>query len=165
MGDDFGKGLVTRGEACRAMVDQAIKGGADGDLALKLNVMDEPVVSLNAGRKAYCDGLIDYGKNLKAKIAEAKAARRAAIAKKYEAAGIKGDRLELFIEYDDVSWRGKGCEIVDDLAVLAKAKKLYQWLENADGTDTIRTYTFSGDKYKVSDKRYKKEKDAYKGCK
>ena len=42
-------------------------------------------------------------------------------------------------------WRGgANCQRISDLKVLAKAKVLFHWLENADGTHTIRKYTFRG---------------------
>ncbi len=87
------------------------------------------------------------------------------VAPKYRALGVDGDRLRLFVEYENVSFRGKRCEIIDGLEVLAKQKYVHQWLENADGTHTIRTYTFKGNKYSVKDKTFLTEAKAYKGCK
>ncbi len=86
------------------------------------------------------------------------------VAPKYRALGIDGDRLRLFVEYDDVSFRGKKCVIIDGLEQLAKAKVVYQWLENSDGTHTIRKYQFKGNTWKKSEKTYKTEAAAYKGC-
>jgi hypothetical protein len=87
------------------------------------------------------------------------------VAPPYRALGIDGDRLRLFVQYANVSFRGRGCEKIDDDAVLARQKYVYQWLENADGTHTIRKYTFKGNRYTVSEKRYLTEARAYAGCK
>jgi hypothetical protein len=87
------------------------------------------------------------------------------LAEKYRALGVAGDRLELFVEYDDVSFLGKKCVGIDDIKKLVKAKAVYQWLDNSDGTITIRKYTFKKNKYKVSEKTYLTEAKAYKGCK
>lgn len=60
---------------------------------------------------------------------------------------------------------GVGCEKIDDVAVLAKATVLFQWLENANGTHTIRKYVFAGNAVKgKSDKTFRTEAAAYAGC-
>jgi hypothetical protein len=114
-----------------------------------------------ADAEALCDVLAKWGEHLNAS-GEANFEK---VAPKYRELGIDGDRLRLFVEYDDVSFRGKKCAIIEDLPALAKAKYVYQWLENSDGTHTIRKYTFKKNKYKVSEKTYKTEAKAYKGCK
>ncbi len=109
--------------------------------------------------------MIDHGTKFEEFIAVEYKAKQAERSKKYEEAGIKGAKLALMVEYDDVYWRGKGCEKIDDVAVLAKATRLYQWLENADGTHTIRTYLFAGNAVKgKSEKKYQTEAAAYRGC-
>jgi hypothetical protein len=48
----------------------------------------------------------------------------------------------------------------------AAAKVLFHWLENADGSHTIRKYSFKGHKLaRISEKTYSKAAKAYKGCK
>lgn len=163
LGDDWWKGPVDKGTQCGALVDKLVAAGAPTDLAVGWRQTHK--WTLAEYKQNVCQALLDWGNELKTGIGAAKQADRDKIAAKYKAHGIKGKRLELFVEYDSVYWRGKGCEIIDDVKVLAKAKKLHHWLENDDGTHTIRTYTFKGDNYTSKDKRYKKEKDAYKGCK
>jgi len=157
-----GEATADKGRACAKAVDDAIAGGVPKDAKVKLNGTQQ---GITAARQTYCQGMIDWGTKFEAFISVAQQAKRAEKAAKYEALGVSGAKLELFIEYDDVHWRGKGCAIVDDLAVIVKAKKLFQWLENSNGTHTIRTYTFKGNTYKAKDKTYKTEKKAYKGCK
>lgn len=89
------------------------------------------------------------------------------IAAKYKAVGIKGDRLELFIYYDYIEWYLPGCQdSTDEPARLKKAKALFQWLTDGDGNITVRKFTFSGDKYKRSEKRFAsyQEAAAYRAC-
>ncbi len=61
-------------------------------------------------------------------------------------------------------WRNTKCEKTDDVAELAKAKVLIHWLENANGTHTIRHYTFNGNKVSKTEKSYITEAAATKGC-
>jgi hypothetical protein len=114
-----------------------------------------------ADARELCDVLRTWGEYLE----RSGAANFDVQAAKYRELGVGGDRLRLFVEYDDVSFRGKRCEIIDDTAALVRAKYVYQWLENADGTHTIRKYVFTGDRYKVSEKTFLWEKQAYAYCK
>ncbi len=157
-----GEATAKRGAQCIAAIDKLVASGTpDSD---KVTLDDGSTVTLAEGKKL-CQRQQDWGNAFEARIGEVRAAKRAEIAAKYEALGVKGDRLELFIEYDGVYFRGKKCEIIDDIKKLAKAKYVYQWLENSDYTHTIRKYTFKGNKYKVSEKTYTTEAKAYKGCK
>jgi hypothetical protein len=163
LGDGMGEVFVDDGKACVAETEKALKAGAPADRA---TTIDGRELTLAEGKTQICEAMIAFGEKLTGDIADAHAAARAEVAAKYEAVGIKGARLELFIEYDDVYWRGKGCERVTDLKKLAKAKALFHWLENADGTHTIRKYTFKGNKVKsVKDRTYLTEARAWKGCK
>jgi hypothetical protein len=162
-GDGMGQGFVDDGKACHAATDAAIAAGAPDDVAV---VIDGVSRTLAQGKVEICDAMVAFGQRLIGDIAAAHAAARAEIAAKYEAVGVKGQRLELFIEYDDVYWRGKGCERITDLKKLARAKVLFHWLENSDGTHTIRKYTFKGNKVKsIKDRTYATEARAWKGCK
>ncbi|MFN0250930.1 MAG: hypothetical protein ACKV2T_28915 [Kofleriaceae bacterium] len=152
--------IIKRGKTCLATVDGMIRAGKPA----KLKVGSKEI-SLEETKKI-CKSAVDYGTAFEALLVEEQKAKKAEISKKYEAAGIKGARLALFVEYDDVFWRVKGCEKTDDVAVLKKATVLFQWLENSDGTHTIRKYQFAGDKIKSkTDKTYRFEEQAYKGCK
>jgi hypothetical protein len=156
-----GKSTADQGRACMAAIDQAIKDGVAPTTKLKTAMGDKSLTDA----KPICQALIDYGTKFEEFIAAEYKAKQAERAKKYEAAGIKGAKLALMVEYDNVYWRGRGCEKIEDVAVLAKATVLYQWLENSDGTHTIRTYRFAGNAVKgKADKTYRTEAAAYKGC-
>lgn len=114
-----------------------------------------------ADATALCDVLRQWGEHQNA-VGQVNFDR---IAPTYRALGVGGDRLELFVENDGLYFRGKRCEKIEEPRALAKAKKVHLWLENADDTHTIRTYTFTGDRYKVKDKTYRTEAAAYAGCK
>ncbi len=156
-----GDASIKRGQKCIAGIAELDKAGMANDT---LVLADGSSITFADG-KAACEYVIGHATRFNATIAEAHGAKRGEIAAKYEKLGVKGDRLELFIEYDNVSFRGKKCEIIDDIKKLVKAKYVYQWLENSDYTHTIRKYTFKGNKYKVSEKTYTTEAKAYKGCK
>ncbi len=155
-GDD----VIKQGKTCLAAVEAMVKAGKPA--SVKVGGKDASL----ADTKKTCQAAVAYGTAFNALILEERKAKRAETAKKYEAAGIKGAKLDLMIEYDDVYWRVKGCEKTDDVAVLAKAKVLFQWLENADGTHTIRTIKLAGNKVvSKTDKKYQFESQAQKGCK
>ena len=82
-------------------------------------------------------------------------------------AGIKGKRLELYVSYgmpDNTGFYAPGCgATVESLGALKKAKKLFVWLEGADGY-TIRKFSFKGDNYTVSERTYSTQEGAYAGC-
>ena len=151
---------VAMGKACLATIDAMIKDGAAPTSTFQVETGAAKLEDL----KKTCQAAIDYGMAFNAHIAEAQKAKLAEKAKKYEAAGIKGAKLALMIEYDDVYWRNTKCEKTDDVAELAKAKVLIHWLENADGTQTIRRYTFNGGKVSKTEKKYLTEAAAQRGC-
>jgi hypothetical protein len=161
MSDD--DSFIKDGKECLEITDKAIKAGAPADLKVKI-FSDQ--LTLAEGRTKVCQGMIDWATQLRVKIKDAKKADREKRAAPYKALGVDGKKLELFLEYDDVYWRGgANCQRIDDLKVLAKAKVLFHWLENADGTHTIRKYTFDGNKVSgpVS-KTFKTAGAAQAGC-
>ena len=87
---------------------------------------------------------------------------------KYKAAGIKGDRLELFVYYESVGdeWYLAGCKkTVKDPKGLARARVLFQWLGSEDAGDIlVRRFAFKGDKVEITDAHYDTEARAYAGC-
>jgi len=155
-----GDGTVAMGKDCIATIDAIIKAGSAPTTKLKVESGEVALEDL----KKTCQAAIDYGTALNALLQEEQKAKRAEIAKKYEAAGIKGAKLALLIEYDDVYWRNTKCEKTDDVAELAKAKVLIHWLENADGRQTIRRYTFNANKVSKTETTYNTEAAARKGC-
>ena len=155
-----GDSSIAKGKDCLATLDAMIKAGSTGTTKIKVGGTD---VTIDDAKKT-CQGAIDYATAFNGLIQKEREAKRAEIAKKYEAAGIKGAKLALFVEYDDVYWRNTKCEKTDDVAELAKAKVLIHWLENANGTQTIRRYTFTGNKVAKTEKTYKTEALAQKNC-
>jgi hypothetical protein len=161
MGEDNGVYGMNDAKACVKAIDAAMAAGK-GETRLPL----KPELSLAEIKAQICEPGIAYFAKVDKLLKGAKDAAVSATAEKYKKVGIKGDRLKLFVEYDNIYWYKKGCESkTDDPAELKKAKALFQWLENADGTHTIRKFTFKGDKYKVSEKTYSTMARAYKGCK
>lgn len=162
LGKDLGEQMIAEGRRCLAATDAAIAAGAPAD---RPTLIGERELTLAAGRAATCQALVDFGAKLGGAIAGAHAAERERIAAKYRAAGIKGQRLEAFIDNDSTHWRVKGCAIESEVARLKKAAKLYQLLEHADGTYAIRTYTFKGDKLVgVRDRAFATLAKAQRGC-
>jgi hypothetical protein len=158
------KKLADQGKACVKATDAAIAAGAPSDW--KTTIGDRRV-SLAEGKTEICQAVIDLGASFAGKTGAQDRAKEDEIRQRYVKAGIKGARLELFVKYDNTRWMAKGCKIIyDDLKVLKKATALFQWWENADGSHTIRKYTFKGDKVtSVKDKTFATSAKASKGCK
>jgi hypothetical protein len=171
IGDDYsslGKGMgdvfVKEGKECSAQIDAAIAAGVVADRKIKIG---EEMMTLTEGRTKVCQVYLEWAVMVTGRIKESHAADREKRAAPYKAAGVAGAKLELFLEYDDVYWRGgANCQRISDIKQLAKAKALFHWLENPDGTQTIRKYTFNGNKVSgpVS-KTYNTAGAAQRGCK
>ena len=160
---DGADSFIKDGKDCLEITDKAIKAGAPADL--KVTIFKQPM-SLAEGRTKVCQMMIDWATGLAGKIEEARSVDREKRAAPYKALGVAGARLELFLEYDDVYWRGgRDCQRITDIKAVAKAKVLFHWLENSHGTHTIRKYTFNGNKVSgpVS-KTYKNAGAAQAGC-
>ncbi len=151
---DAGAFDLQRSKECVARVAAEEAGGAK---AIEWKGSSMPI----AEARGLCDVLQQWGEYQN----RSGEANFETVAPKYRELGVGGDRLRLFVQYDNVSFRGQRCAIIEDLPVLAKRKYVYQWLENADGTHTIRKYTFTGDRYKSVDKTFLFEKQAYAYCK
>lgn len=152
-----GESTATLGKECLAAVDGLAK---EGKPTFRIEGVEVKLDEL----KKTCQATIDYGTAFEGFIAAEKKAKRDEIAKRYTALGVAGAKLDLFVEYDDVYWRNTKCEKVDDPQVLAKAKVLIHWLENSDGTQTIRRYTFNGNKFSKTEKSYLTEALAQRNC-
>lgn len=163
LGSDMGAQLAAQGEACLAETDKAIAAGAPGDRKSKIGTLE---LTLTEGKTQICQPMIEFGAKTAVDVKAAKQAEFDRIAAKYKKVGIKGEKLQAFVENDNSDWLTKGCATLRDLEKLAKAKKLYQWWEGADGTITIRTYTFKGNKVKsIKNKVFSHPELAYRGCK
>lgn len=164
LGKDMGDVFVKDAKECLAVTDSAIKSGAPADHKVKIR---DQVMSIREGRAKVCQAFLDWATSLGGKVKEAHAADHQKRAAPYKAVGVAGAKLELFVEYDDVYWRGgANCQRISDIKQLAKAKALFQWLENPDGTHTIRKYTFKGNKVSgPTSKTFKDAGAAQRGCK
>ncbi|MGE0398802.1 MAG: hypothetical protein AB7T06_18990 [Kofleriaceae bacterium] len=164
LGKDMGELFVKEGKDCLAQTDAAIAAGAAADRKVKIG---EETMSIREGRTKVCQDYLDWAVSLGGEMKKAHAADREKRAAPYKAAGISGAKLELFLEYDDVYWRGgANCQRITDMKQLAKAKALFHWLENSDGTHTIRKYTFKGNKVTGPiSKTYNTAGAAQRGCK
>ncbi|MFN0247888.1 MAG: hypothetical protein ACKV2T_13450 [Kofleriaceae bacterium] len=171
IGDDYsslGKGMgdvfVKEGNDCFVAVDAAIAAGVVADRKVKIG---EEMMTIKEARTKVCKEYLDWGVMVKGKIKESHAADREKRSAPYKAAGVAGAKLELFLEYDDVYWRGgANCQRIYEIKQLAKAKALFHWLENPDGTHSIRKYTFSGNKVVGTvTKTYNTAGAAQRGCK
>lgn len=149
-----GDKYLAEAKACAAAVDGEARAGAT---TIELKKLSFTI----AEAPALCELLRQWGEHQNAQGQ----VNFELIAPKYRAVGVGGERLKLFVENDGLYFRGKRCEKIEEPRVLARSKKLFLWLENPDDTHTIRTYTFTGDRFKVKDKTYLTEAAAYAGCK
>ncbi len=162
--------IINHSNACVASVDAMITVDQAGDTELNFWRASDFKIKAKDARAAYGEPLRAAGAKLKADIEALATADAAAIRKRFTDVGIKGDRLELFVYYGNIDpersgWLARGCSsYVVKPKDLKKAKKLFQWLTAGDGTITVRTFTFKGDKYKQSERAYLTEERAYKGC-
>jgi hypothetical protein len=79
---------------------------------------------------------------------------------KWEAAGARGDKLDLMVRTDGFRWRLPGGEQTDDPVKIAAAPVLFQWLVAQDPADsgfeihTIRAYRFIRGALSITDRTY-----------
>lgn len=77
---------------------------------------------------------------------------------KWEAAGVRGDKLDLMVRTDGFRWRLPGGEQTDDPVKIAAAPVLFQWLVTQDPADaafeihTIRAYRFIRGALSITDR-------------
>lgn len=155
------------GAACVKRVDEAVAYGFPATEPVESKFYDMPAVALGDAKAKICQPAIDWSKKRVDEIKGVGQAKQDAIVTVYKKAGINGKRLDLYVSYgmpDDTGFFAPGCEsYVTSLAVLKKAKKLFVWLEGNDGY-TIRTFTFHGDNYTVTEHSYDTQAQAYRGC-
>ncbi len=169
------KGL--RDDQIRALTQDAIKwlstGKASCDIAFteaqKVFGPDDPI-QLGSKRVSFKDlenpcALYDEARPIYEAAWDKKAAP---LYELYRGAGIGGDRLELFVYYgspSDGGWLARGCQdYVTDVNALKNAKVLFHWAEGSDFY-TVRKFSFTGDKYKMTVQTHPTEARAYAGCK
>jgi hypothetical protein len=161
-GPGWGAGYAQDGAACLSEVDAAIADGVPADLSVP---MSGATTTLAKARVEVCQAVIDEARKFDAAGEAMKKAAYERIAAPYRKLGVKGDRLELFVTYDATPFYGKGCTAeIHDIKKLVKAKVLFHWLINGDGTHTIRKYKIKGNRYSISEKTYDRESKAYRGC-
>lgn len=165
-----------RDDQIRALTQDAIKwlatGKASCDLAFaeaqKVFGPDDPI-QLGSNRVPFKDlvnpcALYDEARPIYEAAWDKKAAP---LYELYRGAGIGGDRLELFVYYgspSDGGWLARGCQdYVTDVTALKNAKVLFHWAEGSDFY-TVRKFSFTGDKYKMTVQTFATETRAYAGC-
>jgi hypothetical protein len=166
--DGYGESIATLGRNCVAAIDAAVAAGAPASTSFdKKPYGTERGTMTFAEARPLCEQVAAFGDAFEKLVDEREGALRAQIVAKYEAAGAKGERLAFLVEWDSVYFYRKGCQyVIEDAAELATAKVLFHWLENPDGTHTIRKYTLKGDKLKsTSEKTYDRVSKAHAGCK
>jgi hypothetical protein len=161
---DGGAGALATAEQCAPALDEAIKKGAATDAALTIST-NLPPMTLEEARTKICGAYVDKAKSFTGAVEASRKAAYEKIAAPYIKLGVKGDRLELFVSYESAPFYDKGCKAeILDIKKLVKAKVLFHWLDASDGTITIRKYTIKGNSYKISEKTYDRQAQAYKGC-
>jgi hypothetical protein len=155
------------GARCAAAIDEALAASLPATEPIASKRYQMPAIALGEARATYCQPAIDFGAARAGEIAAAAQAKHDAIAAVYKKAGIKGKRLELFVRYGlpaDAGFYLAGCErAAETAAEMAKAKKLFIWLEGSAGY-TIRTFAFHGDDYTDTEHSYDTQAQAYRGC-
>jgi hypothetical protein len=153
------------GEECAKRVDGALAAGIGSDESIESTRYGMPAVKLGDAKATYCQPAIDYAAKRAAEMKAAAEAKQAKTVALYKKAGIKGARLDLFVEYHPMEWWLPGCQSsTTEPKKMKKAKKLFHWLTDSSGYVTVRTYAFKGDKYKITEKTYDSEAKAYRGC-
>ena len=154
------------GATCMKAIDAAIAAGEPVTATVSSPKYKMPAIALADARTTYCQPAIDFGAKRADDIRAAAKAKHDAIVAAYAKAGIKGKRLELFVEAgppDDSGFMLAGCERFATLAEMKKAKKLFTWSEGSRGY-TVTAYTFRGDDYVEATHEYDFKDQAYRGC-
>jgi len=161
---DIGR-IGIAGDECTKRVDAALAAGIDAGETIESERYGMPALKLGDGKATYCQPAADFAVKIAADKKAAEKAKYDQTVALYKKAGIKGKRLELFVEYHPMEWWLPGCSSsTTDPKKMKKAKKLFHWLTDSSGYITVRTYAFKGDKYKVTEKTYDTEAKAYRGC-
>ena len=152
------------GTTCIELIDRV--DASSRKLAVKIGA---ETMTLDEGRKI-CQRLVDKGAQHDADEAAAGKAKRAAAEAKFKKVGMKGKRLELFVDNElnggGFPWYAAGCQTeITDPKKLAKAKKLFMWTAGANGGTLVSKYVFKGNTYKESSREFFNEAKAYKWCK
>lgn len=158
-----GKELLATSKTCRETTQKAIAAGAPDDWKTTEHGTQ---LTLAEGLDQACKALEDIAAKWGVETGGQDRANEAAIRDRYKALGVAGARLDLYVQNDNTYWLGKGCQKITDPKRLVKAKVLFQWWDAADGTITIRKYTFAGNAVKsVTNKTYALPDKAQRGCK
>jgi hypothetical protein len=134
---------------------------APGDVAVKVDGKD---VTLELGR-ADLRGYLAKARTFSKAADTVRKAKFEQAAAPYRALGVKGERLDLFVFYSELGFYVAGCRSeTRDRKTIAKARVLFHWLENPDGSHMIRKYVFSGNTVRTTEKTYARKAQAYAGC-
>jgi hypothetical protein len=153
-------------DACVAALDQLTAAGKSGTTRLRLK--GGKSVTLSEARR-FCEELAATVRAHDEAATSRVEAERAEVEAKYRKAGMKGDRLELFVDTElngGTTWYGKGCDAeITSLKTLARAKKLFRFVTYDDGEIKVTRYTFKGHRYKTAVRRFYLPERAHDWCK
>lgn len=157
------QGMSKKPQACLdALAAMTKEGKADGD-TIKVNWKDVTI----GDARALCEKTLVEATAFEKEVTGREEGRRGAAERKYKEAGMKGERLKLFVDNETggFPWYAAGCQAeVTDPKELARAKTLFQWTNGKNGGTLVSKYTFAGDRYKVSSRELFTEAKAYAFC-
>jgi hypothetical protein len=156
---DDPKRLAAKAEPCNKAVAALVAANVPASTRMWLSIGPEDVLTVGELKTKLCDVAKDLGENYAKRKLEDDAKTRAP----YLKVGIKGDKLELLLEYGDGVYLA-GQNAPDDLRKYAKASTMFTWTtSDPDAADfvvhTIRKYVFKGNTLvKTIDKTYRKRR-------
>jgi hypothetical protein len=162
-GTGIGGYIAKDGQTCLELIDGLDASSRELDVKI-----GDQTMTLTAGR-AICQGFVDEAAGQKQANDTAAAEQRAAIEAKWKKVGMKGARLQLFVENElnggGFDWYARGCQtVISDPRKLAKAKKLFMWTAGANGGTLVTKYTFKGNRYTETSREFFSEAKAYRFC-
>jgi hypothetical protein len=162
-GTGIGAYIAKDGQTCLDLIDGLDASSLDLDVKI-----GDQTMNLTAGR-AICKAFVEEAAGQKEANDAAAAEKRAAIEAKWKKVGMKGKRLQLFVENElnggGFDWYAAGCQkVISDPKKLAKAKKLFMWTAGANGGTLVSKYVFKGNKYTETAREFFSEAKAYRFC-
>jgi hypothetical protein len=145
VGDEVVAHIARPAQACFAAIDAAVATGAPADISLPVDAVPR---TLAGARVEVCSALAQLAARFTDETKRLREAAAAALAEKYRAAGIDGDKLKIILANGEVMpLLGRGCaDVVYDPKALAAATLLVQRTNPANGNQGIRKLRFRGNR-------------------
>ena len=156
------QGMSKKPQACLDALDKI----GDREIVITKG-MNQTTVTV-ADARAVCAQALADAAQFEGAVTEREEAEKAAMKAEFVKAGAKGDKLAWLMDRGPGidGWYVKGCKEPKNIKALLKASVWFQWFYPPDGGHMIRRIQFKGNKeVKVTEKHYKTEAKAYKGCK